>query len=541
LWNWDEFSSWGSWAKQIFIADTSWREDMFAIYPTYPKGWPMTVAFAQVPFTGYDEYRGIAFLTLFHIALLALTFDVTRLILEKEIKLSKTISFLLSWVILLILISSESSWKLLPPSLLIERPVLYWSIGLFILSFFIFYSKGDQHIIFVLIGLLLASGLSLKTPSLVLTIPAGFIGIMFWINRRKSSEIPIENISAIKIVSYLFGPVLIVASLWSLQSYDKGINTSFPSLFGTISQTQFLIISELIKTESLNYLSSYKFPLTVLSVLGLFSSIFFQRQRNTVLAVLIFSFITWVTLWPLYLFNMSSGDMASTWPHLSSFARYIRLPIRVIHYIGTILFFINLFILLKSKNIFWLKLILADDKLKVICYIVIANLTFIQISSINKVYLDMESRTHGSTTTDLTRAAKIKRFRAEATRLNNLIKKQKLSNPDVLFISQRSAGLSFRMAGYYSIKDQRGGNIQNYKLKEGWSWGLKKENTWMRQTTNKKFGNLILESKIIWPHQLDKWSKNLLAPFIRNSHCKKNLKTYFLIKLNGIFQCVSKY
>jgi len=540
IWNWDEFSSWGSWAKQIFIADVSWREDMLGIYPAYPKGWPMTVAFAQIPFIGYDEYRGIALLTLFHIGLLALTFDVTRLIIEEETGATKTISFLLSWTILLILISIEASWKLLPPSLLIERPVLYWSIGLFILSLFIFYLKFNRTTILVSIGLLITSALALKTPGVALTIPAGFIGLIYWKYSHLESKVGVSSISAIKMMLYLFGPVFIVSVLWSLQSYEKGISTSFPRLFDTTSLDKFLFISGLIKTETLSYLSSYKLPLTVVSVFGLFSAVWYQRQRSIVIAVLGFFFITLITLWPLYLFNMGSADIATTLPHLSSLPRYIRLPIRIVHYVGTTLFVINIFIFLNSKNTFWSEILLKENRLKVISSIFIASMGIIQAWNLVNVYLDMGSRVHGSTTTDLTRAAKIKRFRAQAISFNLVINRLNITNPSVLFISQGNVGFAVRMAMYYSINDQRGGKIHNYRLKEGSSWGLIKENIWMHQTTNKEFKRLILESKIIWPHKLDTWSENILRRYVKNIQCRQNLDKYFLIKLKEILQCYSK-
>ena len=173
LWNWDEFSSWGSWAKQSFVTDAYWHKNMFYIGTSqYPKGWPITIAFSQVPFSLYDAYRGIALLTLFHTAVLALTFDVLRLIIEKEAAASKKISFLLSWLIILLLITAESSWKLLPPSLLIERPVLYWTIGLFMLTLMTLYQEHSQNQIFICIGTVLASGVVIKTPTLIRRIPA---------------------------------------------------------------------------------------------------------------------------------------------------------------------------------------------------------------------------------------------------------------------------------------------------------------------------------------------------------------------------------
>jgi len=64
LWSFDEFTSWGSWAKQIFIADTFWREDM-ETFQYYPKGWPLAITFTQFPSVSYDEFRGIALLAIF--------------------------------------------------------------------------------------------------------------------------------------------------------------------------------------------------------------------------------------------------------------------------------------------------------------------------------------------------------------------------------------------------------------------------------------------------------------------------------------------
>ncbi len=541
LWNWDEFSSWGSWAKQSFVTDAYWHKDMFYIgTPQYPKGWPITIAFSQVPFSLYDEFRGIALLTLFHIAVLALTFDVLRLIIEKEAEAPKKISFLLSWLIILLLITAECSWKLLPPSLLIERPVLYWTIGLFILTLMALYQRDSPNKIFICIGTVLASGVVLKTPTLILVIPAGLICLLYWKREYFNLNFRVTRFTLFRLIIYVFAPPLIIISIWSLHSHSESPSVELPKLLGIFSQDEFYTLSNQIKIASIEYLSSYKPFLTIVGIFGFVSVLWYPRQRILLLAVPVFFIVSWMTLWPLYLFNMSNADMIHSWPNLSSFQRYVRLPIRIIHYIGPALLAINMFSKMKSNDITWLRVIMREKYLVPFLFISTVILGTFQVYSVNNIYHDMGHRLYGSTTNDPLRASRLKSFRAQAKTLNALIKNHDLSTPRVLFISQGNTGFARVMANYYSMHNKRGGKLQKYKLQDGWSWGPRKTNVFVRVTSEGQFKNLIIKSKIVWPHQLDIWSKNILSNFIKNTNCKQNIVKFFLININDILLCYPK-
>jgi len=532
LWSFDEFSSWGSWAKQIFVADTSWREDMTAIYRNYPKGWPMVIAFAQLPFTGFDELRGIAFLALFHVAFLALSFDVIRCVVEKETNISKKVSFLFAWSTILILLLVEVSWKLLPPSLLIERPVLYWSLGLFVLAFLAWYKEKSRTTIFIGMGLTLASALALKTPATSLIIPAALIGLIYWKSQENKTEI-----SFLKFVTYLFLPVVITAVSWVIYSQTGKVSLGFRILLDENSVTKFFALSTLIKEALLSYIISYKSPLTGLGLIGLFSAFWFPKQRAIVAVMLIYILLSWMALWPLYIFNIGGSE----YEVLPSFQRYARLPIRMVHFFGLVFLTINLFTYLKLKNFHWSQLILKEKSLIRIGFLTILMLGSFQVWSLDRSYLDMGLRDYGSTTTDLTRAKRIREFRRQSEGFNSLIKKLNLSTPTTLFISQGGNGFVERMAKYYSITDQKNSKIHLYHFQPGWSWGPESTNQWMRKTTNKKFGNLISSSDIIWPHKLDSWSIKILSNYIDDKNCRQNLTKYFVVKTRNNFKCYFKF
>ena len=536
LWSFDEFASWGSWAKQIFIADTFWQEG-FTTYRHYPKGWPLAIAFAQFPSISYDEFRGIALLAIFHIAILALFFDLIKIMLEKNSGCSKKISFLMAWSLILLMLAAEVSWKLLPPSLLIERPVMYWSLGLFSMGLMAWYEEKTRPILFFAMGLILASALTLKTPTSSLAIPAILIGFLYWKSHRNQTLVNDEAvvISLLKLALYLLLPFAIVAGLWIAQSINENVSIGFRIYFDDVIRERFFNVTALLTDAFIDYLVTFKSPLTGLGFIGLITAFWSSRQRNVVIVLLIFILISWIGLLPLYMFSILGNEHEA----LPSFQRYARLPIRMIHFFGLALLAVNLFAYLKS-NISWFQVLFRDKNLIRLCLLTIFLLGGYQIWTVNKSYLDMTLRTYGSTTTDLSRADRIKNFRAQSERLMELIDELNLSTPLTLFISQRGNGFVQRMARYYSISNLKNSNPHDYKISGGWSWGPARKNMGMRKTNKEKFGQLIASNVIIWPHKLDDWTISVLEKFVNNERCKQNLSNYFLVKINDQFKCFSK-
>jgi hypothetical protein len=505
--------------------------------PYYPKSWPMTVAFAQLPFEKYDEFRGIAFLAIFHVAILAIFFDLIKLVLERESGISQKLSFVISWLIILFLISIEASWELLPPSLLIERAVMYWSIGLFTLGFFAWYSKNSQMQYLMSMGIILASAMGLKTPTMSLAIPAALIGLLYWKSQFSEAQSSVSKISLIKIAACLLLPLAIILTMWishtSQQSIKVGLDINFDETF----IERFFNLSALLKEAFTNYLVSFKSPLTGAGIIGLITALWFPNQRGVAIALLTYIVLSWLGMWPLYLFSIGGNEHEA----LPSFQRYVRVPIRLIHYFGAALFLINIFTFLKLREYPFIKVIFRAKYLFRASGILIVLLGGFQIWSINRSYLDMEFRIFGSTTSAPHRAAKIRSFKAQSERLNTLIKELRLATPSTLLISQNGDGFVQRMAHYYSISDSKHSKLFNYKLISQWSWGPVSNNMWMRKTTVEDFGKFVAAKDIIWPYKLDSWTTNILLNFIDNEKCRENISDYFLIKQKNKFQCFANF
>jgi hypothetical protein len=532
-WSFDEFSTWGSWAKQIFVADTFWREDMVNIYRTYPKGWPMVVAFAQFPFTTYEEYRGIALLGLFHIAVLALFYDVIRLILERDSNCSQTASSFISWTIILLLVSAEASWKLLPPSLLIERPVMYWSLGLFAVSLLAWNSEKYQPFVLFGIGLTLASALTLKTPTSSLAIPVSIIGFVYWKRQIKLGTLASSTLSLARIMIYLFLPFLITAGLWIAHSTNDKVPIGFEIYFDQEIFDRFLSLTLLLKNAFVEYLSLYKPPLTGFGLIGLISAFWFPQQRVVAIALLTYVAIGWLGIWPLYMFNIFGNEVEP----LPSFQRYVRLPLRMIHYFGLAFLAVNLFHFFQSKNLAFIKLLFKEKIMIGVCSFAIIFLISFQLWTVKQSYLDMGLRVFGSTTTDLMRADNIRKFRIQSESLKKIIRTLNLSIPEILLISQGGDGFAQRMARYFSIGNLRNDNLHIYRVSKRWSWGKEKKNQWMQKISDENFRKIISQAKLVWPYNLDPWSTNILSSLIDDKNCRRKLTNYFLVKINNKFQC----
>ena len=529
--NWDEFASWAAWCKQVFVADTWWRDDMIGSLRNYPKGWPMAAAFAQWPFQSFEELRGIALLGLFHISVLGMLFDVVRMAFERQGGVEKRLSFVLSWIVILLLLAGEASWKLLPPSLLVERPVLYWAMGLFIFALFAWQDEKCSRRAIASMGLIVASAITLKSPMTGLMIPAAFFGFLHWWRREREGGALRRMLGLAAVLSAVLVPGLFVVGAHALASPDFGAAEGgfLETLLERIGPLSSAIISSLAA-----YVASYKIPLTVISLIGLASGLSKPEQRPMVYGLAFFIVSYWLGLWPVYLFVISGNELET----LPSLPRYARLPLRLMHVFGPTLLALNVTAYVMRNKKEWIgglrntKLVFGATTALVI------GLVLFQAWGLDRTFLAMSERPFE----DQNNVTAIKRIKAEGARLATFLDQAGIVSPLVVVIDQGYLGMRHRIAGYYGIGSRRGGRVHRYRVFDAWSWGESPVNMWMQTTDREGFSEIIMSTDVIWPMTLDDWAESTIHALGDTPECRQRPTDYFLIKtISAKFHCVGKF
>jgi len=529
--NWDEFASWAAWCKQVFVADTWWREDMIGSLRNYPKGWPMAAAFAQWPFQSFAELRAIALLGLFHISVLAMLFDFLRTAFVRQVGLEKRLSFFLSWIVILLLLAGEASWKLLPPSLLVERPVLYWAMGLFTLALVAWQDEKHGFRTIGCMGLVVASAITLKSPMTALMVPAAFFGILHWWRAEREFGALRRTVSLVAILSAVLVPGLFVVVAHAFVSPDFGASSDgglLRTLLEKIGPLSTAIISSLTA-----YIVSYKFLLTIVSLIGLASGLGKPHQRPMVFGLALFVVSYWLGLWPVYLFVISGNELET----LPSLPRYARLPLRLMHVFGPALLALNVtaYVMAKKGKLIRLRWN-AKPVVGGLAAFVLASVMF-QARGLDLAFLGMRERPFE----DRNDVTAIKRLKAEGARLTALVDQVGIASPLVAVIDQGDPGMRHRIAHYYGIGSNRGGPVHRYRVLGSWSWGETPINMWMRKTDQEGFLKILMASDVIWPVTLDDWAESAVSPLGDTPECRERPMDFFLIKTaSAAFRCIQK-
>jgi len=518
--NWDEFSSWINWGRQIYAGDTWWRDDIIAHYRFYTPAWPMVQVFAQTPFDEIDDIRSIAYLTLFHVALLALLFDTVRLVLSKETTLRKHDIDALSWTVLLLLVLGEASWKLIPPSLLIERVTLYWALGFFLLALRAWYCKKSRKIMPWALGLIVGSLFTLKTPMASLAIPAMIFGLWVWWEdqKEKNSKAP----SLIFTLTAIALPYLIVYGTW--YSIGGGVIHS-PSQAPLVQWESVGELTIRIASELMAYISAYKWPLTIIGLTGLLTGALTPKQKPLVIGLTIFIVCYWLGLLPVYLYVIG-GNVVEELPSLP---RYSRLCLRLVHFLGGALLLINMIrVVVRALPTQVMRMRLLPISFGLVAIMLLT----VQGWATNRTLTDM--RTRERETPEL--VAAIFQIKKEATQLKILIKELEFKEPRVFIIDQNDVGFRHRVASYHSVNTRRGEPIYAYRLLSWWSYKTKEE-----ESGTRAFLKDLQDGIIIWPVHLNSWLASVLSTKVDTADCRDNLLNYFILIHEGKnFTCYAK-
>ena len=536
----DETGSWLRYARQVYLADAYWSDKLIYHHGAYTTGWPMMIAFANIFDSQYVDRNGIVFLFLMHVGVLGFTFDLTRFVaLRSGVSENKTAN-LIAWLLVLVLLAVEASWILFPTFQLIEKPLLYAYLAGLLLVLASQYCEFDRTRLAAFLGLVFAAGYLIKVAFLLFAVILGVVWLIFyWRTFREQNQITgflswalIKKGAGWAVLMLM--PMIIIAATWS--KFRVGAEcfaapweylTNPSQLFSDYSRR----VAGVITDAMISYGGQYKVPLTLAGGAVLAAALTWNRMRWFVVIIGILAMIYMLAAhMAYYTCHSPFGETG-----LQSFQRYLRPNLRFVHFFGIII--AVYFIIEKFGNSGFAKNILKSSLMTDGMALGVIILLGFQAYKIHRSFIDIDTRQFQD---EYVRSS-IVNIKSESEALMALIRARNLNNPKVSIIAQGQYAVETNLAQYFGIKSHRGGEYFNYTPVRPFSWGEKKTNSFMKETTPAKLIAWWMNFDIIWPIKSDPWIKAVLANLVQSQNCLNNLEQFFLFNSNnGKLTCIPK-
>lgn len=330
----DTYANWLSHAKQIWLVNDFWFPGMVSAALGYPPGWHLLLAFTGGFWGSFIETHALAAPMVFHVALLAMAFDLFRLVLRRRLELPHLTSSWLALFAILFLLAIEGAWKLMPTLLLPGMPLFYSAIGV-ILMLAIFWLPGAMGWrVALAIGIGMSAHYLLKSQGLAL-VPLMVMAVFAAILVTRARIGPWLAVAGwFAVLAAL--PALIDILSWKIvspASVKCNLNVG-QILSGSLAEfgrsgSSWMTIGRDLLVETGGYLWRYKLPVTIVALIGLCWGLTRTYTRWLCLAVVGYACIYMIAVYVTYV-----GCPAGFNAYLSSLARYLQLPVRVLHFVG---------------------------------------------------------------------------------------------------------------------------------------------------------------------------------------------------------------
>ena len=350
----DTYADWLSHAKQIWLAEKFWFDGMITGARGYNPGWHLALSYTASLWGEFSETRSVAIPTVFHLTFLGAVYDVLIRLWPNRKKDRSSIIATISLIFILLALAAELSWKLIPPLILSEMPLFYSLIGFFCISQLYWASKIERKWLTVILGVILSGHYLVKSQGLPLVATAPIlIFLLEFFSREPCAQ---RGRSALVSALAVLIPSVICIGLWKTQgpiyngclhsiemiltSASSGIAESSYSTRHGVLVSWDILLRDYIR-NSIIYISSYKFPITLISAFGIFAALLFPNVRWLSVGIIVYTLAYLIAVYIAYL-----GCIDSFNSYFSSLQRYLQPPIRNLHFIGIfiiLLIFINIF------------------------------------------------------------------------------------------------------------------------------------------------------------------------------------------------------
>ncbi len=527
----DEVSSWLRLARQIYLADDYWSDQTNYDHPGYTNGWPLLVAFVNVPAGQWGDGNAALVPFLLHLGICGLIFDVLRQAASEAIGPNRggdTWATLLAWLGMLALLAVEASWLLIPRFLLIDEPLLYAFLGLFLTAIVGLQHDRGRTCIAAYLGLILAAGYLLKISMLAAVPALGVILIAYMYYD------PRPLTTGIRYASLMFAPLILASFSWSRSMTGAECNASPISLLGLdggLSIDRLSYIGHLYARSAADYLMSYKVPATFGALGCIATALWRPRWLWIVGAVAIFILGYSAALYLSYFSCIEIVD-----DELLSFQRYFLVNLRMLHVIGPIVLALTIFEIDRAHS--WSRSIVTRNWARPAALTTLGVLFCLQIWQAERSLVDLATRRYQETMN----AVLVTRIKYESAALRVLIEKFGLEAPRISIIAQGGYGVEIDFGNYFGIKSKPdGGSNFLYTIVPPYSWGVRTTSFTTEIAEKEALVAWWRGFDIVWPIQLDEFTRSAIADIIDDDDCRRRPERYFLVKtIPAAFRCVSK-
>ena len=515
---WDELSNWLIWSRQAVDVGYFNSPSISNMVLGYPPGWPIALAFPNLLWGSFDASRCTAMFVLIHIAALGLVYDVLMAKLSLAGWSLKS-ARLGSWCVLLMALTVEATWKLVPTNLLIEEPQTYCLIACVLLTLAAIDKDTSLPRTGGLVGVIFSVSYLIKVSMLAFSLPL----LILWavpttLRLRNRWQQALLGLVALGL------PILVVYGVWTVFGPPQGCLSNPLSVIhdfmnDSASADRALDLWHRFSAAELDYIQTYKYPLTVLAGLGLVTAFFSRHLAMVPIALTVYCVLYFGAL---YIYHLDCfGDYY--FKTLNSIDRFTRVPLRLIHLCGLVLPVLALAHCVAAK---------AGQRGGMIAMaLIIVVLGGWQLRQINASFTSTATRIDS---TDQQVGA-VRSIRRDSLDLIKLIQETGPENGrQVLQIKQGGDGYEFFIGRYYGLG--------HFNLVLSWSWGDPPINVWMRQSQPVEMKEALLSASLVWPVKIDGWMLSVLQDMVHSPECLANVTDYFLIPApeTAELKCVKK-
>ncbi len=330
----DTYANWLSHAKQIWLVNDFWFPGMMSAALGYPPGWHLLLAFSGGFWGSFIEAHALAAPMVFHVALLAMAFDLCRAVLLRRFELEHRTSTGLALFAILFLLAIEGAWKLMPTLLLSGMPLFYSAIGVILMLAMFWLPGALGWRVALAIGIGTGAHYLLKSQGLAL-VPLIVVAVFVATLVTRARYGPwLAAAGGLTVLAAL--PVLVEILSWKIVSpASMKCSLNVGHIFsGSLAEfgrpgSSWITIGRDLLAGTGDHLWRYKLPVTILALIGLCWGLTHTYTRWLCLAVVGYACIYMIAVYVTYV-GCPDGFNA----YLSSLTRYLQLPVRMLHFVG---------------------------------------------------------------------------------------------------------------------------------------------------------------------------------------------------------------
>ncbi|MBM09857.1 MAG: hypothetical protein CMF69_09855 [Magnetovibrio sp.] len=534
----DEYTNWLGWARQMIVTDQTRTPDMTGV-PAYMPGWTYLLALPGLILGKFETNQVAGILFIFHVALLAILCDLLLQYMGTKSYCGTRFKIFFVWAFILIFLTMETSWVLIPTNVMSERPQFYLTSACFLLGWAMLNIVSLQLRLSIMIGVLLATLYMVKTAAVVLAPSVMIFGLVC--GYKEHISVGKKNMARIFLVlAALLIPFFSILFSWHfVGSSSCNANPSIEFIFTSMFEGNGHAVDLAARygTALFLYASIYKLPLTIIALGGCVFAVFGRAHQWVLVGLLVYILLYVIALYWVYL-TCYQGVPLET---LSSHQRYFRVVLRTIHIIGLFFVALGAIEIWKVLQNRYASKVRNTALLGATGAVFVCTLLGWQFNNAIGSVDEMENRFNS---VDKNWVRRVQKINEQVPKLLSVLKKENETiNDGLLIVAQNDLGDTRHAVAAAIAGKQRGDELMPVKIRPEYSFSLSRKTPWNTIVNKKQLRDLFLSQKILWPIIVDPFTKGVLQALVNPELCKKQIKNYFLIRSknkNYPFRCVAR-